>query len=527
MPVRVLLALLSLAVGWHTARCQDPAPPDGVAVQARGPVHEAFAESLNGLPQATALVAKQPPDPIEEMPPEQKPEGDNVQWIPGYWAWDEGRNDYLWVSGFWRVPPPGREWTPGHWKQADSSWQWAPGFWSQQNVKEVSYVPPPPASLETATPAVPAPGADYVYVQGCWIYRDGRYIWRPGYWAACQPGWIWVPAHYTWTPCGYVYVEGYWDYPLHQRGLLFAPVVIEARVCRPGFVYCPCYVVQSDVLVGAMFVRPGVTCYYYGDYFEPRYRDAGFVAFVDVRIGGGYDPLFGYYRWENRGRPGWEVEIRTRYVGIYNGTIARPGPNFVVHIDRVNRDVVKLRKIDAAERMAARQEAHRMVEASHERARAEHEMLAKGGPPKLNEPPRTAAKPATAKPASAAAAHPASNTNVPQHPGTPAASHAATPNTPAKPAQAGQAQPQHQPANAHGSGSGQQHPASHPAQGSHPGTTPQQGAHPSTTPQQGSHPGTTPAQGGQPQGGQQPQGSQPQGGQPQGGQSQGGGQPKQ
>src|SRR5438270_10453903 len=65
-----------------------PAPPEGVEVQARGPVHEAYAEPTQASPEPTPLVDRQPPDPIEEMPPDQKPEGDNVNWIPGYWAWD-------------------------------------------------------------------------------------------------------------------------------------------------------------------------------------------------------------------------------------------------------------------------------------------------------------------------------------------------------------------------------------------------------------------------------------------------------
>ena len=54
-----------------------------------------------------AVVPKQPPDPIPEVPPDQKPEAENAQWLPGYWAWDEDRKDFIWVSGFWRVPPPG------------------------------------------------------------------------------------------------------------------------------------------------------------------------------------------------------------------------------------------------------------------------------------------------------------------------------------------------------------------------------------------------------------------------------------
>ena len=55
---------------------------------------------------------KPPPAPVQEVPPDQQPQGANVQWIPGYWAWDDSRNDYIWGSGFWRDLPPGRHWVP-------------------------------------------------------------------------------------------------------------------------------------------------------------------------------------------------------------------------------------------------------------------------------------------------------------------------------------------------------------------------------------------------------------------------------
>src|SRR5262245_23480099 len=93
------------------ARGNDSGPADvtaGVEVQARGPLHEAFAEPVSGKPQPGPVVAKKPPAPIEELPPDRKPAGDNVQWIGGYWAWDDDRNDFLWVSGLYRQPPAGR-----------------------------------------------------------------------------------------------------------------------------------------------------------------------------------------------------------------------------------------------------------------------------------------------------------------------------------------------------------------------------------------------------------------------------------
>ena len=111
-------------------------------------------------------------------------------------------------------------------------------------------------SLESG-PTVPAPGASYVYVPGSWVWR-GRYVWRPGVWVAYRPDWVWVPARYSWTPAGYVYCEGYWDYPLARRGVLFAPVAFARPVyARPAFVYTPVYVVSEPCMVGALFVRRG------------------------------------------------------------------------------------------------------------------------------------------------------------------------------------------------------------------------------------------------------------------------------
>src|SRR5262249_13700121 len=103
-------------------RAQESPPADaeaaaqaGITGQARGPIHEAFAQPVTDTAHPGLIAPKQPSDPVPEEPPEQKPEGENVQWIPGYWAWDNDKSDYIWVSGFWRVPPPGRRWVPGYW----------------------------------------------------------------------------------------------------------------------------------------------------------------------------------------------------------------------------------------------------------------------------------------------------------------------------------------------------------------------------------------------------------------------------
>jgi len=59
----------------------------GIEALDKGPVHEAFAQPTPKNPEPGPIIHKQPPKPIEELPPDQKPEGDNVKWIKAYWAW--------------------------------------------------------------------------------------------------------------------------------------------------------------------------------------------------------------------------------------------------------------------------------------------------------------------------------------------------------------------------------------------------------------------------------------------------------
>ena len=310
---------------------------DDIEVLARGPVHEAYAEPSEREPKPTPIVRKEPPKPIEELPPDQKPEGDNVQWLPGYWAWDEDKTDFVWVSGFWRVPPPGRSWVPGSWQRAGDGWQWTGGLWAQTNAgkTELEYLPIPPAPLDADGPTTPAPSDNHTYVTGSRVYRD-RYVWRPGYWIEHRPGWVWTSAHYQWTPAGCVFIDGYWDYPLASRGVLFAPAYIPPVIyMAPAYVYTPTVVVREECLYGAFFARRGFGCYYFGDYFAPRYASIGFTAWsghvsASVTIGGGWcDPLFSYYRCGYRNDPYWRGGIGDLYVGRYRGTYARPPINLV------------------------------------------------------------------------------------------------------------------------------------------------------------------------------------------------------
>jgi YXWGXW repeat-containing protein len=313
--------------------------PQGVEVLARGPLHEAFAQPVEAQPLPAPVVPRQPPDPITELPPAQKPEGDNVQWIPGYWSWDDEQKDFLWVSGFWRVPPPDRQWLPGHWQQVANGWQWAPGFWTPLEQATIEFKPAPPAPVNAA-PAVPAPTETSVFVPGTWIYLSNQYRWRPGFWIPFRPGWVWIPAYYFWTPGGYVFVEGYWDHPLLERGLLFAPIrFTRPLVLRLSWVFTPRYVVQPDFMVGALFVRPGRAHYYFGDYFGPRYAGFGYVSWVDYRASRfNLDPNFSYYHYQYVKDPFWERNLRTFYSARARGEIARP-PRTLVQQTQVVQNV--------------------------------------------------------------------------------------------------------------------------------------------------------------------------------------------
>lgn len=295
-----------------------PAPPvpnaapgiddSGTEVLMRGPVHEAFAEPVNMMATPTPSVPKRPPDPIDEVPPDVRPDEENAVWIGGYWAWDDESQGFLWVSGVWRVPPMGQQWVPGYWTETAEGYRWVPGFWTPADSEQIVYYPQPPESLEQGPVGNP-PTADSIWIPGTWVWRDGRYAWQAGYWGLAHAGLTWVPACYVWSPNGWVFSQGYWDYPLADRGVLFAPVRFTTAVyLRPSFRLIPGVVVDPEALHFHLFVRPNYYHYYFGDYYAPRYETAGIYPWFEVRRHQRYhyDPLFWYSHWYYRQRnPRW------------------------------------------------------------------------------------------------------------------------------------------------------------------------------------------------------------------------------
>jgi hypothetical protein len=334
-----LVCIISLGLPLTSAKAlpapkKDVIPEAGVQVLARGPVHEAYAQPVPDSPQPTPMVPKQPPAPIPEEPPDQKPQANNVEWIPGYWSWDTDKKDFIWVSGFWRVPPPERRWVPGHWSKSADGWQWTPGFWIAQDQESWRYLPQPPASLDNGLSISP-PDENNFYVPGEWRYRDPEFAWRSGFWFHAYSDWVWIPGSYRWTPSGYIYVDGYWDYTLEDRGLLFAPVSFDQPLWAiPGWCYRPSFAVNVGGLCGSLFVNFGCGHYYFGDYYDPVYSGLGFAPWY--AFGRRHcDPLFTYYSWAHRGNPGWYRNLQDTHVGRVNGTQVRPARTLVAPTARI------------------------------------------------------------------------------------------------------------------------------------------------------------------------------------------------
>jgi hypothetical protein len=308
---------------------------EGVQVLTRGPVHEAFAETISFDPEPGIIVSKQPPEAIEEVPPEQRPAGDNVAWIPGYLAWDDEREDFLWVSGIWRDLPPGRQWMPGYWTESESGYQWISGYWADATQTEIQYLPEPPATAEVG-PNIAAPSHDHNWLPGCWIWQQNRYAWRPGYWAPMQPDWDWVPAHYVWSPRGCVFVDGYYDYSVSRRGVLFAPVYLNSGVySRRGYSYSPSTVIDLRWFTAHLFSRPQYHHYYFGDYYASNYSTAGYYPWFSYGSSGyGYDPFYARQRWDNRQNRDWQDRIERDFAHRRDHEDQRPPRTLAALMER-------------------------------------------------------------------------------------------------------------------------------------------------------------------------------------------------
>jgi hypothetical protein len=72
----------------------------------------------------------------------------------------------------------------------------------------VTEAPPPPRREVIGT----APTARHEWVEGYWVYKNGRYVWISGHWELRpRERAVWVPGHWDHTPRGWVWRPGHWD----------------------------------------------------------------------------------------------------------------------------------------------------------------------------------------------------------------------------------------------------------------------------------------------------------------------------
>jgi len=295
----------------------------------RGPVHEAFAEQVNSDPTPNLIVAQQPPEPVEELPPELKPNGREVEWISGYWAWDEDQDDFIWISGVWREIPQGFRWLPGYWTEVEGGFQWISGTWVSTQTTDIQYLADaPPETLELGPVGV-APASDQIWIPGTWMWNDTRYAWRPGYWSTGYENWVWVPARYQVTPRGYYHCTGYWDYPVNRRGVLFAPSYFNRRFRSNRITrFTPRVVVSTNLLTTHFWVRPRYRHYYFGNYYNVAYANRGLTPWYQYpQQRRTFDPLYAYYSRGQRSN-GYQNQLSVQFNLFVNQPNLRPAITF-------------------------------------------------------------------------------------------------------------------------------------------------------------------------------------------------------
>lgn len=188
-----------------------------------GPVHEALL-SVARASQLAEIIRHPPPTevPAIERPPQI---GSGSVWIDGYWNWDAGLQHYTWIPGFWRRAPDNLRWQPGSWVPAPDGAVRHPGYWYDLNRKPqfIRSRPPIDQGREVTQGMV---GAGNVWIRGSWtVGDDHKYQWQPGYVARAEAGYQWQPTTVVPAAGGFALVEGYWDFPLAQRGTAFAAML--------------------------------------------------------------------------------------------------------------------------------------------------------------------------------------------------------------------------------------------------------------------------------------------------------------
>jgi len=268
-----------------------------IEVLLSGPVHEAFLQPFDGNVTPGQVIHQAPPLPLHEIAPRFMPEGNGIQWIPGYWSTlpdAKGINDFVWVSGTFRRVPPGRTWMSGGWVKVADGFRWTPGAWvpADFNLAKAQTVSVPP-SLGNLAPVGTAPSALHTWVPPQQLFENGKWVARDGFWTRGHSDWVWNPARLIPTATGTLRIDGFWDHRITERGQLFAPVRIT-NIADIGShaVFSPGVIVHADRMVLHLFAHPASHHYLFGNFYEQTYSDLGIVPwFSPAGKLGGFDPI--------------------------------------------------------------------------------------------------------------------------------------------------------------------------------------------------------------------------------------------
>jgi len=66
-----------------------------------------------------------------------------------------------------------------------------------------------PEPLAVAVRPAP-PHADYVWIDGEWIWSGGKYVYTNGYWAPPRAGHVWAAGHWVGKGHGWYWERGHW-----------------------------------------------------------------------------------------------------------------------------------------------------------------------------------------------------------------------------------------------------------------------------------------------------------------------------
>jgi hypothetical protein len=135
-------------------------------------------------------------------------------WISGRWEWRSDK--YEWVAGHWERARAGKSWRPGRWDKRGDQWTYEQGSWGDG-------APPPPQPPPVAgddRPRQPPPPrrqekreaarAGFVWVEGEWDWRGGKYEWVAGHWERERAGKRWRQSRWEQRDGAWTRTPGDW-----------------------------------------------------------------------------------------------------------------------------------------------------------------------------------------------------------------------------------------------------------------------------------------------------------------------------